>query len=176
MSSQETLAITLTINGEEKTLTVHRSETLLDALRRASYASVKHGCKTGDCGACTVLLDGEPVRSCMLPAVKAEGRQVTTVEALAQGGQLHPIQEAFIETGAIQCGYCTPAQILVIKAAQRGLIRYEPEDIPVLVASLSDELDVCAPPTVVVYPAVAVTPPPIHAPVVGETGLLSPSR
>ena len=63
MNSQETLAIMLTINGEEKTLTVRRSETLLDALRRASYTSVKHGCKTGDCGACTVLLDGEPVRS-----------------------------------------------------------------------------------------------------------------
>jgi putative selenate reductase molybdopterin-binding subunit len=116
MGSRETFAITLTINGQEKTLTVYRSETLLDALRRASYTSVKHGCKTGDCGACTVLLDGEPVCSCMLPAVKAEGRTVTTVEALAQGGDLHPIQEAFIETGAIQCGYCTPAQILVTKA------------------------------------------------------------
>jgi putative selenate reductase molybdopterin-binding subunit len=116
MSSQDTLAIALTINGKERTLTVHRSETLLDALRRASYTSVKHGCKTGDCGACTVLLDGEPVRSCMLAAVKAEGRALTTVEALAQDSQLHPIQEAFIETGAIQCGYCTPAQILVAKA------------------------------------------------------------
>ena len=116
MNSQETLAIMLTINGEEKTLAVRRSETLLDALRRASYTSVKHGCKTGDCGACTILLDGEPVHSCMLPAVKAEGREVTTMEALAQGDRLHPIQEAFIETGAIQCGYCTPAQILVSKA------------------------------------------------------------
>jgi len=116
MNSQETLAVMLTINGEEKTLAVRRSETLLDALRRASYTSVKHGCKTGDCGACTILLDGEPVHSCMLPAVKAEGREVTTMEALAQGDRLHPIQEAFIETGAIQCGYCTPAQILVIKA------------------------------------------------------------
>jgi putative selenate reductase molybdopterin-binding subunit len=116
MNSQETLVIMLTINGEEKTLTVRRSEILLDALRRASYTSVKHGCKTGDCGACTILLDGEPVHSCMLPAVKAEGREVTTIEALAQGDRLHPIQEAFIETGAIQCGYCTPAQILVIKA------------------------------------------------------------
>jgi aerobic-type carbon monoxide dehydrogenase small subunit (CoxS/CutS family) len=70
MNSQETLAIMLTINGEEKTLAMRRSETLLDALRRASYTSVKHGCKTGDCGACTILLDGEPVHSCMLPAIK----------------------------------------------------------------------------------------------------------
>ncbi len=136
LSSNETRAVTLTINGEEKTLDVWRSETLLDALRRASYTSVKHGCNTGDCGSCTVLLDGEPVYSCMIPAIQAEGREVTTVEALtspsqprlregrlppASGGaggvlQLHPIQQAFIETGAIQCGYCTPAQILVAKA------------------------------------------------------------
>jgi len=125
MSSDETRAVTLTINGEEKTLDVRRSETLLDALRRASYTSVKHGCNTGDCGSCTVLLDGEPVHSCMIPAVRAEGREVTTVEALARNQvfsekpgfcELHPLQQAFIETGAIQCGYCTPAQILVAKA------------------------------------------------------------
>ena len=125
MSNDETYAITLTINGEEKTLSVRRSETLLDALRRASYTSVKNGCKTGDCGACTVLLDGQPVHSCMIQAVKAEGREVTTVEALSRNqvfrkkpgfSVLHPIQQAFIETGAIQCGYCTPAKILVAKA------------------------------------------------------------
>jgi putative selenate reductase molybdopterin-binding subunit len=123
MSKDEARAITLTINGEEKTLSVRRSETLLDALRRASYTSVKNGCKTGDCGACTVLLDGQPVHSCMTPAVKAEGREVTTVEALtpipnpqSPIPNLHPIQQAFIETGAIQCGYCTPAKILVAKA------------------------------------------------------------
>jgi len=124
MSNDETLrrrsgqahAITLTINGEEKTLSVRRSETLLDALRRASYTSVKNGCKTGDCGACTVLLDGQPVHSCMTSAVEAEGREVTTVEALSSDDRLHPIQQAFIETGAIQCGYCTPAKILVAKA------------------------------------------------------------
>jgi len=119
--SQETLTITLVINGEEKSLTVHRSETLLDALRRASYTSVRQGCETGDCGVCTVLLDGEPVHSCMIPVVKAEGREVTTVEGLAPPvrngfSQLHPIQQAFIETGALQCGYCTPAQILTAKA------------------------------------------------------------
>jgi len=127
MSSKKTLSITLTVNGEKKTLTVRRAETLLDALRRASYVSVKHGCRTGDCGACTVLLDGQPVHSCQMRAIEAEGRDVTTVEALARNQvkdlsekpgfcHLHPIQQAFIETGAIQCGYCTPAQILVAKA------------------------------------------------------------
>ncbi len=114
--TENRVEITLTINGVAKQLSVSRNESLLDALRRYSYHSVKHGCKTGDCGACTVLLDGQPVRSCMTPAARAEGREVTTVEVLAQGGQLHPIQQAFIETGAIQCGYCTPAQILVTKA------------------------------------------------------------
>ena len=85
MNSEETQAITLTINGEEKTLSVRRSETLLDALRGASYFSVKYGCGMGDCGVCTVLLDGDPVRSCQTRAVKAEGREVTTVEALSRG-------------------------------------------------------------------------------------------
>ena len=130
MNNTDELSITLTVNGEQKVLTVGRSETLLSALRRASYLSVKHGCGTGDCGACTVLLDGQPVYSCMTPAVQVEGREVVTLEALTYpplrgeekglppeaGGTLHPIQRAFIETGAIQCGYCTPAQILVAKA------------------------------------------------------------
>jgi putative selenate reductase molybdopterin-binding subunit len=116
MGNEETQAITLTINGEEKTLTVRRSETLLDALRGASYTSVKHGCRTGDCGVCTVLLGGEPVHSCQIQAAQAEGREVTTVEALSADGQLHPIQQALIETGGFQCGYCTPAHVLVIKA------------------------------------------------------------
>jgi len=122
-SGDDRLAIALTVNGKAQVLTVRRSESLLDALRRASYTSVKHGCGTGDCGACTVLLDGQPVRSCQVRAVQAEGREVTTVEALTSPLQflpgaeaLHPLQQAFIETGAIQCGYCTPAQILVAKA------------------------------------------------------------
>ncbi len=109
-------SILLTINGEERALTVSRTEQLLDALRRAGYTSVKYGCGTGDCGACTVLLDGQPVHSCQMRALDAEGREVTTVEALSRDGGLHPLQQAFIETGAIQCGYCTPAQILTAKA------------------------------------------------------------
>jgi putative selenate reductase molybdopterin-binding subunit len=108
--------IALTINGKERTLTVRQSDTLLRALRQASYTSVKYGCGTGDCGACTVLLNSQPVRACQMRATQAEGCEIVTVEALTSGGQLHPIQQAFIETGAIQCGYCTPAQILVAKA------------------------------------------------------------
>ena len=117
-------AVRLTVNGEDRALPVERTTTLLDALRAAGYTSVKYGCGVGDCGACTVLLDGAPVHSCQLRAVDAEGRQITTVEALAddpaaswlEWGGLHPLQRAFIEMGAVQCGYCTPAQLLVAKA------------------------------------------------------------
>ncbi len=112
----KTNVIALTINGEKKSLSVQRGETLFDALRNASYFSVKNGCKTGDCGACTVLLDGQPVYSCTLPAAKAEGREVLTVEGLASGGQLHPLQQAFIDAGGSQCGYCTPGQLMAAKA------------------------------------------------------------
>ena len=78
--------------------------------------SVKHGCETGDCGVCIVLLNGKPIRSCITRAVKTDGQSITTVEGLSQDKDLHPIQQAFVETGAIQCGYCTPAQVLVAKA------------------------------------------------------------
>jgi putative selenate reductase molybdopterin-binding subunit len=113
--------IELTVNGERKKLQVRPSDTLLDGLRGASYTSVKYGCGTGDCGACTVLLDGVPVHSCQMRAVNADGHDVFTVEGLAsfpvrEIGDLHPIQRAFVETGAIQCGYCTPAQMLTAKA------------------------------------------------------------
>ncbi|MGD1992975.1 MAG: molybdopterin-dependent oxidoreductase [Anaerolineae bacterium] len=114
--SENLMSIALTINGKERTLTVGRTETLLDALRRASYFSVKFGCGTGDCGSCTVLLDGEPVHSCQMRAADAAGSEILTVEGLAPDRLLHPIQQAFIDTGAIQCGYCTPAQILTAKA------------------------------------------------------------
>ncbi len=118
-------AVTVTVNGEERTLYARRGETLLDALRRAGYTSVKYGCGMGDCGACTVLLDGEPLHSCQLRAADVAGREVTTLEALSRNpvspenlgfSSLHPLQQAFIEAGAIQCGYCTPAQILTAKA------------------------------------------------------------
>ena len=129
MSNAEIQPVTLTINGEVRTLSVRRAETLLDALRSAGYTSVKNGCNTGDCGACTVLLDGQPVHSCMLRAAQAEGQEVLTLEGLTPALQsfdkaqdksptpnLHPIQQAFIETGGFQCGYCAPAHILTAKA------------------------------------------------------------
>jgi putative selenate reductase molybdopterin-binding subunit len=106
----------LNVNGEEKVFSVTGGETLLDALRRYGYVSVKRGCATGDCGSCTVLMDGEPVRSCMLPAVQVEGHAIETVEGMSAEGELHPLQEAFVEAGAIQCGFCTPGQLMVAKA------------------------------------------------------------
>ncbi len=121
MSDDRVRNITVTINDRKRTLRIHPADTLLDALRAASYTSVKYGCGTGDCGACTVLLDGDPVHSCQKRAVEADGHTVFTVEGLApfpvrELGDLHPIQRAFTETGAIQCGYCTPAQMLSAKA------------------------------------------------------------
>lgn len=108
--------ITLTINNELKTLRVGEEETLLRALRNALYYSVKYGCGVGECGACTVLMDGKPVKSCKIKAGDAAGKHITTLEGISQPEKLHPLQEAFIETGAIQCGYCTPAQIMSAKA------------------------------------------------------------
>lgn len=108
--------ITIKINGERRRLRVGPTESLLDALRAASYLSVKRGCDNGACGVCTVLMDGEPVRSCRLQAERAEGREIQTVEGLGTPTGLHAIQKAFLETGAIQCGFCTPAQMLAAKA------------------------------------------------------------
>lgn len=114
--TEKSLTIHLTINAEEKDLLVHENESLLDVLRRESYFSVKKGCDTGECGLCTILLDGEPVRSCQLKAADAAGHSLVTLEGLSEGGELHPLQQAFIDEGAIQCGFCTPAQILTAKA------------------------------------------------------------
>lgn len=108
--------ITLIINGIAKEISVSKHESLMDVLRRNAYWSVKSGCDTGDCGVCNVLLDGKLVRSCKVLASNTKSRRITTVEGITQDGKLHPIQTAFIETGAIQCGYCTPALVLAAKA------------------------------------------------------------
>jgi carbon-monoxide dehydrogenase small subunit len=109
--------IRLIVNGEEKVLTIDVQQTLLEVLREdLGLTGTKKGCNQGECGACTVLLEGKPVSSCSLLAVKADGKAVTTIEGLAKGGELHTIQQAFNEKGAIQCGFCSPGMILVTKS------------------------------------------------------------
>ncbi|MFI0980586.1 (2Fe-2S)-binding protein [Streptomyces sp. NPDC021093] len=104
--------IVLNINGEKHSLTVDHRTTLLDALReRLDLTGTKKGCDQGQCGSCTVLLDGRRAVSCLQLAVAAEGREIRTVEGLAEGGQLHPVQQAFLDLDGLQCGYCTPGQI-----------------------------------------------------------------
>jgi carbon-monoxide dehydrogenase small subunit len=107
----------LTVNGLEHDLAVAPHRTLVEALREdLGLTGTKLGCGEGDCGACTVLLDGRAVNSCLVLAVQADGRQVTTIEGLAEGRALHPIQQAFVDHGAIQCGFCSPGMILMAKA------------------------------------------------------------
>ena len=107
-----TFSITLTVNGEKHALDVAPWTTLLDLLRdRLDLTGTKKGCDHGQCGACTVLLDGRRIYSCLTLAVMKDGARVTTIEGLAQGSTLHPLQQAFIEHDAFQCGYCTPGQI-----------------------------------------------------------------
>jgi len=108
--------ISVKVNGQRRRLRAAPNESLLDVLRRASYLSVKRGCDNGACGVCLVLMDGRPVRSCKVRAEEAEGSEIQTVEGLASPTGLHAIQTAFLETGAIQCGYCTPAQVMAAKA------------------------------------------------------------
>jgi carbon-monoxide dehydrogenase small subunit len=109
--------IRLTVNGEEYEVAVEPNRSLLDLLRDdLELTGTKKGCETGDCGACTVILEGKPVNACLVLAVAANGKNILTIEGVAQGGRLHPIQEAFIQYGAIQCGYCTPGMVLSAKA------------------------------------------------------------
>ena len=109
--------ITLRINGEDHEVAVSPNRTLLEVLREdLALTGTKEGCDDGVCGTCTVLVNGKPVRACLLLAIQAQGSRITTIEGLAEGERLHPIQQAFIDHGAIQCGYCTPGMILAAKA------------------------------------------------------------
>ena len=111
------VSLTMTLNGEEVTIEVGPDALLVDVLRdQLELTGTKEACGEGECGACTVLLDGEPVTSCLVPALKAQGREVMTVEGLASSEELHPLQKAFIEHGAVQCGYCTPGMLMSAKA------------------------------------------------------------
>ncbi len=105
------------VNGEPTQLLVDEEETLLEVLRnRLMLTGTKKGCGEGQCGHCTVILNGKAVNSCLTLALEAEGGAVLTIEGLAEEGRLHPIQKAYVETGAIQCGYCTPGMIMAIYA------------------------------------------------------------
>ena len=115
--------ISLNVNGEDYSIRVSDNRTLLQAIRDdLGLTGTKEGCGVGECGACTVLVDGQPVNSCLVLAVEMDGREISTVEGLARDGALDPLQQAFIEEGAVQCGFCTPGMLMTAK----GLLNKNP--------------------------------------------------
>jgi aerobic-type carbon monoxide dehydrogenase small subunit (CoxS/CutS family) len=113
---REKLRLAMVVNGEPRDVVVEPCKTLLEVLREdLALTGTKHGCELGECGACAVLLDGELVLSCLVAAVECQGRSVTTVEGLRDGPELHPLQAAFADHGAAQCGYCTPGMLVAAK-------------------------------------------------------------
>lgn len=123
------LTINCVINGEARVLRITANELLLDVLRRMGYTGVKEGCREAECGACTVLVDGLPVTACYYPAARAAGKNITTVEGLASDGKLHRLQEAFLDAGAVQCGFCTPGMLLSAKVLLDRIPHPEENDI-----------------------------------------------
>ena len=116
-------SLVLDVNGSRRRVDAHPEETLLSVLRdRLDLTGSKYGCGEGQCGACSVMIDGKVTRSCITPVSEAAGKKITTIEGLARGGALHPVQEAFLEVEAFQCGYCTPG--MVVSAA--GLLARNP--------------------------------------------------
>ena len=110
----ETIAITLNINGEDHRVSVEPRRTLADTIRDDCGKTGTHiGCEHGVCGSCTIIVDGEPMRSCLMFAVQADGRKIRTVEGLAKGNELHPLQRAFIDNHGLQCGFCTPGFLML---------------------------------------------------------------
>ena len=115
--ARERVHLTLQVNGEEFAVSFAPYKTLLEVLREdLGLTGTKHGCELGECGACSVLIDGEPMLSCLTLAIACEGRAIETIEGLAQGNELHPLQEAFADLGGAQCGYCTPGAVMTAKA------------------------------------------------------------
>jgi carbon-monoxide dehydrogenase small subunit len=111
------IPVRLTVNGESYDIVIAPYRTLVDVLREElRLTGSKKGCDAGDCGACTVLLDGKPVNSCLVLAATAQDAEIVTIEGLAQHGKLHPLQDAFIKEGAVQCGFCTPGVLMSLKA------------------------------------------------------------
>ena len=113
----ERVVLTLDVNGESSELLIPVHKTLLEVLREEmQLTGTKHGCELGECGTCTVLVDGKPELSCLVLPIQVQGRAITTVEGMATGSDLHPLQQAFAELGAAQCGYCTPGILLASKS------------------------------------------------------------
>jgi carbon-monoxide dehydrogenase small subunit len=122
--------ITLIINGQTEELLVPSNMTLLHALRdQLGLTGTKNGCEAGECGACTVLVDGEPVNSCLALAVELDGREITSIEGLSNNGKLTPLQQAFADLNAVQCGYCTPGMLMAATALLRRNPKPTQEDI-----------------------------------------------
>ena len=124
------MKIRLTVNGKAREVDVDPEDRLLDLLRdELALTGTKEGCGEGECGACTVLMDGRPVNSCLVLAPQADGADILTIEGLSRGGELHPIQDAFVETGAVQCGFCTPGFIMSTYALLQNNADPSNEDI-----------------------------------------------
>jgi len=122
--------IKLRVNGYLRELAVKPHQTLLEVLRGPlELTGVKEGCGLGECGACTVLMNGKPVNSCLVLALEADGSEILTIEGLAQGGKLHPIQKAFVEKGAIQCGFCTPGAVMATVGLLKEKTKVSREEI-----------------------------------------------
>ena len=130
MSNEFMKRITLTINEKKHSLEVDIRETLVDVLReRLHYTGVKRGCSVGECGACTVLVDGVPIDSCIYMAVWADGKEVLTVEGVEKNGELSKVQKAYIEEGAVQCGFCTPGLVLTTTSLVNSGKKFTDEEI-----------------------------------------------
>jgi xanthine dehydrogenase YagT iron-sulfur-binding subunit len=143
-AQENSLKVLLKVNGVTKTLELDSRVVLLDALReRLELTGTKKGCDQGQCGACTVLVDGRRVLSCLTLAASVDGREVTTIEGLGKGDQLHPMQAAFIKYDGFQCGYCTPGQICsavgLLEEARRGDVSHATEDVTVNTTRLTDD-------------------------------------
>jgi xanthine dehydrogenase YagT iron-sulfur-binding subunit len=143
-AAENLLKVALKVNGATKNLEIDSRVVLLDALReRLALTGTKKGCDQGQCGACTVLVDGRRVLSCLTLAASVEGKEVTTIEGLAKGDQLHPMQAAFIKYDGFQCGYCTSGQICsavaLLEEARRGDVSHVTEDVNVTTTRLTDD-------------------------------------
>lgn len=126
----DTKKITMMVNERVYSLEVDIKESLLEVLRnRLHFTGVKQGCSVGECGACTVLINGTPINSCIFLALWADGKKITTVEGVSKDGELSPVQQAFVDEGAVQCGFCTPGLILTATALSESGRKYTDEEI-----------------------------------------------